>query len=221
MLRIRATGPLILASLLKQPCCQAFALLTSIGSRVTAPDSLDRTYCSRSSAVPPGWRATMPPKRGHWQRKKEERSRSFAKRGRIGGWGDYGADGPRKSEVGSQTGGKLQIIRITSVAPVYLVMYSNSSRNAHVSSGARPPDAYATACFCRSSVRHYDVALVHVMHRNTSMCRSIVFIGVFDTAAVHYWCTTSGPMPLPPYNYAAHSDHHFLYHMIREVYGYG
>eukprot|EP00752_Nemacystus_decipiens_P001432 g1412.t1 len=32
----------------------------------------------------------MAPKRGHWQRKKEERSRSFAKRGRVGGFGAYG-----------------------------------------------------------------------------------------------------------------------------------
>lgn len=100
MLRIRASAPLILASLLKQPSCQAFALLTAVGSRLTAPDSLDRIYYGRT-----GWGTTMPPKRGHWQRKKQERSRSFAKRGRVGGWGDYGPNGPRKPEVGDQTGG--------------------------------------------------------------------------------------------------------------------
>ncbi|CAM9174938.1 unnamed protein product, partial [Ectocarpus sp. 8 AP-2014] len=42
---------------------------------------------------------------GYWQRKKDERSRSFAKRGRVGGWGDYGPDGPVKAGSGSQTEG--------------------------------------------------------------------------------------------------------------------
>lgn len=28
-----------------------------------------------------------------WAQKKDKRSRSFAKRGRVGGWGDYGPDG--------------------------------------------------------------------------------------------------------------------------------
>lgn len=83
MLRKTGRAPLLIAALLKQPCCRAFALLTSVGNC----HRLEQRQQRRELAA--GW-TTMAPKRGHWQRKKEERSRSFAKRGRVGGFGAYG-----------------------------------------------------------------------------------------------------------------------------------
>ena len=37
-------------------------------------------------------------------KKKEERSRSFAKRGRVGGWGDYGPDGAGQPKGSNRAG---------------------------------------------------------------------------------------------------------------------
>ncbi|CAM9524052.1 unnamed protein product [Scytosiphon promiscuus] len=78
----------------------------------------------------------MPPKRGHWQRKKEERSRSFAKRGRVGGWGDYGSNGPVKDDAGSQTKGD---------SPLYSAVPLKVARNVDTSpaDGATPGAAAA------------------------------------------------------------------------------
>ncbi|CAM9481352.1 unnamed protein product, partial [Ectocarpus sp. 12 AP-2014] len=92
---LRKRGPLLLATLLQQPCSHGFVHLTTVGNRAQH---------STSSALPPArTTAIMGPKRGgYWQRKKDERSRSFSKRGRVGGWGDYGSDGPMKAGSGSQ-----------------------------------------------------------------------------------------------------------------------
>lgn len=86
MLRIQRRA--LIAVLLEQPCCRAFALFAAV---VNLPsNSYDGSYqqLQQRRGVAAGW--TMAPKRGHWQRKKEERSRSFAKRGRVGGFGAYG-----------------------------------------------------------------------------------------------------------------------------------
>lgn len=124
---LRRGRPLLFAALLKQPHCRAFVLLCT---PVPAVDFVDaRTSVPRpvrgysTTAAPPGW--AMAPKRGHWQRKKEERSRSFAKRGRVGGWGDYGPNGPVKQDTGSQTAGDSSSL----VAVSLTIVSSLSSRH--------------------------------------------------------------------------------------------
>ncbi|CAM9246586.1 unnamed protein product [Ascophyllum nodosum] len=116
----RGTAPILLAAIFKPPCSRSFSLLgPAVGVQFDASGDGDRAYTFRSA--PGNCRSpsttgatthtsafTDMAKKRSWVKKKEERSRSFAKRGRVGGWGDYGPDGagqPKCSNRAALTAG--------------------------------------------------------------------------------------------------------------------
>lgn len=101
----RSTTPLILAALFKPLCCRSFSVgirPTAVGFPEPTPGTQTR-FVSSTEAGTPSLDAMA--KKTPWARKKEERSRSFAKRGRVGGWGAYSRDSPVESETSDQTEG--------------------------------------------------------------------------------------------------------------------
>lgn len=101
----RSTTPLILAALFKPLCCRSFSVgirPTAVGFPEPTPGAQTR-FVSSTEAGTPSLDAMA--KKTPWARKKEERSRSFAKRGRVGGWGAYSRDSPVESETSDQTEG--------------------------------------------------------------------------------------------------------------------
>ena len=101
----RTTTPLLFAALFKPLCCRSF----SVGIRPTAvgfPSStpgVPTRFSSSTEGGTPSLNAMV--KKTPWARKKEERSRSFAKRGRVGGWGAYSRDNSVEPEASDQTEG--------------------------------------------------------------------------------------------------------------------
>lgn len=109
----RTATPLIFTALLKSPHCRTFAFL-NIGCAKTIPRldastppatsfsrrPSERFLTSDSSSSAP----SLPPssfvmaRKRTWGKKKDERARSFAKRGRVGGWGDYSEATPKDEE---------------------------------------------------------------------------------------------------------------------------
>eukprot|EP00904_Undaria_pinnatifida_P010899 jgi/Undpi1/693/HiC_scaffold_10.g04157.m1 len=105
----RRTTPLIVAALVKPLCCRSFSLFTSVGLRPTAvTPTFPSSFLSSRGAGETGTSSlvdAMAKKRGPWARKKEERSRHFAKRGRVGGFGAYSQDSSATPETSDQAEG--------------------------------------------------------------------------------------------------------------------
>lgn len=121
-----STTPLIFAALFKPLCCRSF----SVGIRPTAvgfPSStpgVPTRFLSSTERGTPSLGAMV--KKTPWARKKEERSRSFAKRGRVGGWGAYSRDNPVEPEANDQTEGDFNSRTATSTAVHVLVRWALS-----------------------------------------------------------------------------------------------